>query len=446
MPDGNRGDRGRPAQFEVRGPASVKAEAVSAAESWASPVSTHGSDAQRTGITPMQVALFAAACGLAVANIYYSQPIIGLIAPALRLHAGLAGLIVSLTQIGYGVGLLFLVPLSDVIENRRLVIWALGAVMLGLLGIALSDSVLTFMIASFVVGVFSVATQILVPLASHLAPETSRGKVVGNVMAGLLAGVMLARPFSSYVAATFGWRAVFYASAGMILVLLVLLWRVAPQRRPNSKLAYSKILRSLPVLVARTPLLRRRAFYQAMLFAGFNLFWTGSPLLLAKEFGLGQRSIALFALAGAAGALSAPIAGRLADRGLTRPATGWALLAVVLAFAVAAEARLAHSLALLILAALMLDAAVQVCQVLSLRSIYMLAPEVRGRLNGLFIACAFLGGAAGSALAAAVYTFRGWTTLAALGALCAGAALAQFIIEFQSSSPRITRAAGKSRG
>jgi predicted MFS family arabinose efflux permease len=428
MPESYRGDR-RSAAFEVPGPGSANADAISAGESWSAPLATHSSEAQHTGISSVQVALFAAACGLAVANIYYSQPIIRLIAPALRLPPGLAGLIVSLTQLGYGAGLVFLVPLSDVIENRRLIIWALGAVALGLLGIALSDSVLTFMISSFVVGVFSVAAQILVPLASHLAPETSRGKVVGNVMGGLLAGVMLARPFSSYVAATLGWRAVFYLSAGMILALLVLLRCLAPQRRPSSALAYSQILRSLPVLVARTPLLRRRAFYQAMLFAGFNLFWTGSPLLLAREFGLGQRGIALFALAGAAGALSAPIAGRLADRGLTRPATGWALAAVVLAFAIAVEARFAHSLALLILAALILDAAVQVCQVLSLRSIYMLAPELRGRLNGLFVAAAFLGGAAGSGLAAAVYTFRGWTTLAAVGALCAGAALTQFISE-----------------
>jgi MFS family permease len=168
-----------------------------------------------------------------------------------------------------------------------------------------------------------------------------------------------------------------------------------------------------------------------MLFAGFNLFWTGSPLLLAHEFGLDHRGIALFALAGAAGALSAPIAGRLADRGLTRPATGWALVAAVLAFALAAEARLLHSLWLLVLAALILDAAVQVCQVLSLRRIYMLEPQLRGRLNGLFIAFAFLCGAAGSGLAAAVYTSRGWTTLAALGAVCAAAALAQFATELR---------------
>jgi predicted MFS family arabinose efflux permease len=397
-------------------------------------------EAPRSGISSVQVGIFAAACGLAVANIYYSQPLIGLIAPALGLHPGLAGLIVTLIQLGYVAGLLFVVPLSDVRENRGLVLYALGAVALGLLGIALSDSAVTFLAASFVVGVFSVATQILVPFASHLAPETSRGRVVGAVMSGLLAGIMLARPFSSYIAATLGWRAVFYISAAMILTLLILLRRVLPQRHPNSTLTYSQILRSLPVLVARTPRLRRRAFYQGMLFAGFNLFWTGAPLLLAKEFGLDHRGIALFALAGAAGALSAPVAGRLADRGLTRSATGWALVAAVFAFALAIEARLIHSLWLLVVAAVVLDAAVQACQVLSLRTIYMLAPELRGRLNGLFIAFAFLCGAAGSGLAAAVYTSRGWTTVAALGALCAAAALAQFGAELRPVSKRLLRA------
>jgi predicted MFS family arabinose efflux permease len=329
------------------------------------------------------------------------------------------------------------VPLSDVSENRRLVLCSLGAVALGLLGIALSDSAVTFLVASFVVGVFAVATQVLVPFASHLAPESSRGKVVGTVMAGLLAGIMLARPFSSYIAATLGWRAVFYISAGTMVALLMLLRRVLPQRQPNSVLSYWQILRSLPGLVAGTPVLRRRAFYQGMLFAGFNLFWTGSPLLLAREFGLDHRGIAWFALAGAAGALAAPVAGRLADRGLTRPATGWALVAAVFAFGLAIEARLVHSLGLLILAAVILDAAVQVCQVLSLRRIYLLAPQLRGRLNGLFIAFAFLCGAAGSVLAAAVYSTRGWTTLAALGALCAGAALAQFGTELRPLNRRL---------
>jgi predicted MFS family arabinose efflux permease len=391
----------------------------------------------RGALSAAQVALFAAACGLTVANIFYTQPLIGLIGPALGLPAGLGGLIVTLTQLGYGAGLLFLVPLSDVIENRRLVVWALGAVVLGLLGIALSHSTVGFMASSFVVGVFAVATQVLVPFASHLAPGSSRGRVVGNVMSGLLGGIMLARPFSSYVAATLGWRAVFYISAGMMLALMLLLLRALPQRRPSAKLSYWQILGSMPHLVASTPLLRRRAFYQAMMFAGFNVFWTGSPLLLAHEFDMGQRGIALFTLAGAAGALAAPIAGRLADRGLTRPATGWALVAAVTAFVAAVEGGRLHSLTLLVLGALILDAAVQVCQVLSLRSIYTLAPALRGRLNGLLVAFAFLGGATGSGLAAAVYAMRGWTTLGGLGGLFIIVALAQYASELRPANERL---------
>jgi predicted MFS family arabinose efflux permease len=381
-------------------------------------------------LSAAQVGIFALACGLTVANIFYTQPLIGLIGPALGLPAARAGLIVTLTQIGYGVGLLLLVPLSDVLENRRLIVAALCAVALGLLGIALSDSVATFMAASFVVGLFAAATQILVPFVSHLAPQAARGRVVGNVMSGLLGGVMLARPFSSYIAATFGWRAVFYISAGLMLTLALVLFRVLPQRQPGTGLAYARILRSLPRLVARTAVLRRRGFYQAMLFAAFNVFWTGVPLLLAREFAFGQAGIASFTLAGAAGALAAPLAGRLADRGLTRRATGWGLAAAVVAFAIAVAGGRLHSLALLILAALILDAAVQLCQVLSLRSIYMLAPELRGRLNGLFIACAFLGGATGSGLAPAIYTFDGWGTLANIGVLFVFAALVLYLSEF----------------
>jgi predicted MFS family arabinose efflux permease len=172
-----------------------------------------------------------------------------------------------------------------------------------------------------------------------------------------------------------------------------------------------------------------------MMFAGFNVFWIGTPLFLAHEFGFSQRGIALFTLAGAAGALAAPIAGRLADRGLTRPATGAALVAAVAAFVLAIAGGRLHSLAFLILAALLLDAAVQMCQVLSLRSIYTLAPALRGRLNGLFVAFAFLGGATGSGAAPAVYALRGWTAVGVLGTLFVVAALAYYSTEVRKSRP-----------
>lgn len=390
------------------------------------------------GLHPSLIAVFAAACGLTVANIFYAQPLIALIAPELKLPVGLAGLIIALTQLGYGAGLLFVVPLSDRFENRRLIVLALGGVVAGLICIALSDSMLTFLIASFLVGVSAVATQILVPFASQLAPAESRGRVVGIVMGGLLTGIMLARPFASYVAAQLGWRAVFVISACIMLMLIVVLLRVLPERRPAVQLDYQSIMRSLPGLIARTPVLRRRAFYQGMLFAAFNMFWTGSPLLLAREFGFGHGGIALFTLAGAAGALAAPIAGRLADRGLTRTATGFALAATVLAFVMSAAAASgrAHSLPLLVAAALLLDAAVQVNGVLSLRSIYMLAPELRGRLNGLFLSFVFLCGAVSSVLAAAVYVSGGWIALAAVGAVFGMAALVFYATEFRGSAQR----------
>src|SRR5437899_1877389 len=239
-----------------------------------------------------------------------AQQLIGPIAATLQLHAGLAGLIMTLTQLGYGTGLLLLVPLADVVENRRLITFAMAGAVIGLVGITLSGSAATFLAASFLVGTCAVAAQVLVPLASHLVPEATRGKVVGNIMAGLLAGIMLARPFSSMVAAAFGWRAVFGISAVLMATLAVVMWRALPQRRPHASVGYARTMASLPGIVWRTPLLRRRAVYQGMMFAGFQAFWTTVPLALAREFNMGQGGIALFALAGAAGALAAPWAGR----------------------------------------------------------------------------------------------------------------------------------------
>ncbi|WP_232077352.1 MFS transporter [Variovorax sp. PBL-E5] len=386
------------------------------------------------GLSSGQMLLFAVACGLCVANIYFAQPLLGPIAAALQLPAGLAGLIMTLTQLGYGAGLLLLVPLADVMENRRLIVLAMGGAVIGLAGIALSDSAASFLAASFIVGGCAVAAQVLVPLASHLAPEATRGKVVGNIMAGLLGGIMLARPFSSMVAAAFGWRAVFWISAALMALVALVLWRALPQRRPHGAGGYARTMASLPGIIRRTPQLRRRAFYQGMMFAAFQAFWTAVPLLLAREFGMGQGGIALFALAGAAGALAAPWAGRLADRGLTRPATGAAMLAALLSFIVGAVSVNFHSLAGLVLAAVLLDGAVQLCQVLSLRTLFMLAPELRGRINGLFMTLIFLCAAAASGLAAAIYTFHGWGGLSLLGAAFAVAALLFYSTEFRRRS------------
>ena len=384
------------------------------------------------GLSPALTLVFAIACGPCVANIYYAQPLIGPISETLQLHAGLAGLIMTLTQLGYGAGLLLLVPLADVVENRRLIVGALFGAVIGLVGIALSDSAVTFLAASFLVGTCAVAAQVLLPFASHLAPESSRGKVVGNIMAGLLGGIMLARPFASLVASALGWRAVFWVSAALMAVLIAVLWRALPERRPHASVGYARTMASLPGIVWNTPLLRRRGFYQGMMFSGFQVFWTAVPLALVHEFGMGQRGIALFALAGAAGALLAPVAGRLADRGLTRPATGWAIVVALLSFVLGAVSMHFHSLAGLVVAGILLDGAVQLCQVLNFRSLFMLAPELRGRLNGLFMTFIFICAAVASGIAAAVYAFHGWTGLCLLGGGYVTLALLYYATEFRS--------------
>ncbi|RYF72229.1 MAG: MFS transporter, partial [Comamonadaceae bacterium] len=258
-----------------------------------------------------------------------------------------------------------------------------------------------------------------------------RGKVVGNIMAGLVGGIMLARPFSSIVAAGFGWRAVFWISALLMAGLIVVLWRALPDRQPHGSIGYARTMASLPGIVWRTPVLRRRAFYQGMMFAGFQAFWTAVPLALVHEFGMGQGGIAAFALAGAAGALAAPWAGRVADRGLTRPATGAAMAVILLSFVIGAVSVRYHSLAGLIVAGVLLDGAVQMGQVLSIRSLFMLAPELRGRLNGLYMTFVFLCAAIASGLAAAVYAFYGWDGVSLLGGGFVIAAMVLYATEFR---------------
>lgn len=394
----------------------------------------HSAQSAASGLSPALTLVFAVACGLCVANIYYAQPLIGPISDTLQLHAGLAGLIMTLTQLGYGAGLLLLVPLADVVENRRLIVGALFGAVIGLVGIALSNSAVTFLAASFVVGTCAVAAQVLLPFASHLAPEATRGKVVGNIMAGLLGGIMLARPFASMVASALGWRAVFWLSAVLMATLIAVLWRALPQRHPHASMGYARTMASLPGIVWTTPVLRRRGLYQGMMFSGFQAFWTAVPLALAHEFGMGQGGIAAFALAGAAGALMAPIAGRLADRGLTRPATGVAIAVALFSFVLGAVAMHYHSLAGLVAAGILLDGAVQLCQVLNFRSLFMLAPELRGRLNGLFMTFIFICAAVASGIAAAVYAFHGWSGLCLLGGGYVLVALLYYATEFRRSA------------
>lgn len=361
--------------------------------------------------------VLAAACGMVAANIYYAQPLIAPISAALGLSHAAAGLIVTMTQIGYGTGLLFIVPLGDLVENRMLICTVITLGAAALLAAAFTTHALPFLIAALFIGLGSVAVQIIIPYAAHLAPEAIRGRVVGNVSTGLMLGIMLARPASSFVTAALSWHAVFFCSAALMIALTIVLRIALPQRKPIARMHYGALLLSMPHLVRTTPLLRRRALYQAGLFGAFTLFWTVVPLQLASQFDFTQRGIALFALAGVSGVFAAPIAGRLADRGHSRIATIAAMLFVAVGF-LATHVGAAGSmlnLAGLVGAAIAIDFGVQGNVVLGFRAIFVLGHEHRSRLNGLYMATFFAAGAAGSALGTWAFAQGGWTLASAIG-------------------------------
>src|ERR1700733_1873243 len=210
--------------------------------------------------------LLGTACGLIVANLYYAQPLVGPISASLGLSPEAAGLIVTMGQIGYVVGLLLIVPLGDLIENRKLVIAVIGVAAIALFGAALSTQPLQFLLAALLLGLGSVAVQILIPYAAHLAPEAARGRVVGNVTTGLMIGIMLARPVSSFIASVSSWHVVYFFSGAIMVVLAVVLFVALPRRKPKAQVSYVALLGSMGHLFVHTPALRRRAFYQAFLF------------------------------------------------------------------------------------------------------------------------------------------------------------------------------------
>ncbi|GAB0167956.1 MFS transporter [Lysinibacillus sp. CTST325] len=364
------------------------------------------------------ILILAIACGGIVANLYYAQPLVGPISSTLGLSSGAAGLIVTLTQIGYGIGLLLIVPLGDILENRKLVVTLLLFTAVVLAIAAVVKSATLFLATSLFIGLGSVAAQVLVPYAAHLSPDATRGRNVGNVMSGLLLGIMLARPISSVMTEFMGWRAIYVFSAAIIFVLALVLVKLLPARQPMTTTQYPTLLVSMLHLLKTTPVLQRRAFYHFCVFGTFSLFWTTVPLLLTSPiFHFSQKEVALFALVGVSGAVAAPMAGRLADRGWVRPATGLALalviISVILPLMIQSDSTLA--LVTLIISAILLDMGVSANLVLGQRAIFSLGAEFRSRLNGLYMAIFFGGGAVGSATGAWAYAMVGWKATLMIG-------------------------------
>ncbi|MFJ4689328.1 MFS transporter [Streptomyces sp. NPDC088789] len=361
------------------------------------------------------VALLAVASGMTVANLYYAQPLLSSLSSVFHTGTATAGTLITLTQVGYVIGMLFLVPLGDRLEKRNLITVLLTVTTLALVAAGLATSFPMLLIASLVSGATSVVAQILVPFAASLAPDHARGRIVGRVMSGLLTGILLSRTLSSLVSDLAGWRVVFLGSAALMAALAVALRAALPEHAPTTAIPYHHMLRSTLRLVRTHPALLRCGLYQAAMFGAFSAFWTTvSFVLTGPRFHYSPVGVGVFALVGAAGAAIAPFAGHWADRGLVRPMTGIAFVVAALAFALAGFG--AHSVVLIALAAILIDMAVQATLILGQHTVYQLDPTARARLNSAFIAMFFVGGAVGSQLGSVVYHSGGWTALTVLGA------------------------------
>jgi predicted MFS family arabinose efflux permease len=391
---------------------------------------------QNREISSQLTALFATAVSIIVLALYASQPLVGIIGPELGLSARMSGLATTLTLLGYATGLFLLVPLTDVIENRKLILTTLAGNVVALVALALAPTAGVFLTASFVVGLLTSAIQMLVPIAASLSSEARRGRTVGNVMSGLMLGILFSRPIASIITEVFGWRYLYGLLGLAVAILTVALAWFIPTSQPQGRESYFRLIGSLGALLKDEAVLRRRAASQAMCMGAFGVFWTSVALRLAQApLSLGQIGIALFALAGAAGVVIAPIAGRAGDLGLTRLVTalahGCIVGAMVLAYVggvLLSESR-GISLVTMLIAAVALDLGVIADQTLGRRAINLLRPEARGRMNGLFTGLFFLGGAAGSVLSGIAWSAWGWSGVCTVGFAFGMGAIGVFLTE-----------------
>ncbi|MEH3022322.1 MAG: MFS transporter [Pseudomonas oryzihabitans] len=378
-------------------------------------------------LSPGLLGLLATGAGLSVANLYYSQPLLGTLASALPATAADVGLIPTLTQLGYALGLLLLAPLGDRYDRRRIILAKLAVLLVALLGASLAPGLHALLAASLVTGLAATVAQDLVPAAATLAPPTQRGRIVGTVMTGLLLGILLSRVVSGLVGEWFGWRALYSLAAVSIAAIGVAVWRSLPAFPATTQLSYPALLGSLGGLWRRHPALRRATLAQGLLAVGFSAFWSTLALYLhAGPFHLGSAAAGAFGLAGAVGALAAPWAGRLADRHGSEWVTRLGIALAALAFAsllLLPWLPGVAGLVLLALATVVFDLGVQATLIAHQAQVYGLEPEARSRLNAVLFTGMFIGMASGAALGSLLLARLGWSGVAGLAVLTALAAL-----------------------
>lgn len=381
---------------------------------------------QQNVLTQGLVLLMAMATGIAVASNYYAQPLLDTIASEFGLSHSLAGNIVTTAQLSYGIGLLFLVPLADRLERRKLIIVMSLFATMGLVISGFASSLPWLLLGTAITGLSSVVAQVLLPLGATLASEQQRGKVIGTIMGGLLLGILLARVVSGGLSSMGSWRYIYWFAAVAMFITTLALARFLPTYHNNNDMSYKQILGSVLSLFVKEPILRYRSILGMLSFALFSMFWTPLAFLLAKPpYEYSDATIGLFGLVGVAGVFAATWAGRLADAGKGDLGTRIGLLALLVSWLLLFNAP--NSLIVLLLGVLLLDLAVQLVHVSNQNKIYSLHPDIRNRLTSAYMTCYFIGGAFGSWFSVMLYQHYEWTGVT-MGAT--GIALIACILDF----------------
>ncbi|WP_246035283.1 MFS transporter [Dictyobacter kobayashii] len=378
------------------------------------------------------VLIMAAACAASVANLYYIQPLLANMGREFAVSANQMGIIATMSQVGYACGLLFIIPLGDKYNQRKLIVGMLIAVTLALIVMASAPSILLVGVASFLVGVTTVVPQLIIPYSASLAPVKARGQVVGTVMSGLLIGILLARTVSGLVAAHFGWRAMYWIAAIMMILLAVLMRVLLPDdRAQKGSMSYPQLLRSLWGLVRDEPVLRETMFFGALAFAAFSVFWVALSFFLATPpYHFGSEVAGLFGLVGVAGALAASFVGKFADRRDPRLANGMGLVIILVSFVI--MWLTGQWLFGLIVGTILLDLGTQSNQISSQARVYSLQPEARNRLNTVYMFVYFIGGSLGSILGTVGWSMAQWNGVCAVACLLILIALAFYVLNTRS--------------
>lgn len=372
------------------------------------------SQSAQSGLSQSLKILLTIGCGVVVANLYYCQPLLGELSRYFKVSERAASFVNIYGQLGYGVGLFFIVPLGDMIARRKLLIWLHLFAIISLLGIFFSSNIYYLYFFSICVGAASTACQVFIPLGAHLATDEERGKILGTLMGGLLTGILLSRTFSSIVAEYWGWQSIYLISAGLMVIMTILVWRFIPNEVAAFKGGYLKLMKSLATLFKSQKVIRESAWIGACMFGAISVFWSTMAFFLERPpYQYSLTLIGLFGIIGAAGALISPYVGKVTDKKGPLIPMRWGIFLMLAGFLLLFKGQV--HISIVIIGILLIDMGMQSTHIPNLARNYALIPEARTRLNTLYMTAFFIGGTLGSVIGSFAWEFGKWNGVCSAG-------------------------------